>query len=97
MKTVSVTVQFPAFALPDWLSQEQINQIVQTYIDEAFDPNILAIKWCAEDVLEVAPDFTEEQVWATLQHIEQNHDATIGVNWDVIEYAADVIRSRFGG
>lgn len=49
----------------------------------------ISITWSTEDVLSVRPDLTEKQADAVLDVLEGNHDASIGVNWDAIEAAAD--------
>ena len=49
----------------------------------------LADDWHVEDVLNVRPDLTEDQCIGVLQFLEDNFDANNGINWDVIEYAAD--------
>lgn len=48
----------------------------------------VSIKWNVEDVLEVRPDLTEEQAFAVLRSVESNHDANIGINWDVLTCVA---------
>jgi hypothetical protein len=49
----------------------------------------IAAGWSIEDVQEIRPDLTDEQAWEVLQAVERNHDATIGINWDVLDYHAD--------
>ena len=44
--------------------------------------------WYTDDVLAVAPHLTEEQAYEVLLEIRQNHDAEVGVNWDVIRETA---------
>ena len=50
----------------------------------------IAIKWSTNDVLSRAEDMgveiTGEQADEILQNVFGNHDATIGVNWEVIEF-----------
>jgi hypothetical protein len=53
----------------------------------------IAKVWMVEDVLSIRPDLTEEQAWEVLQVAERRHDATIGINWDVLDYHA---QSLFG-
>ena len=52
---------------------------MKTYID---------IRWCIEDVLQCAKDnhikLTKKEASAVLEYLEHKHDATIGINWDVI-------------
>ncbi len=49
----------------------------------------ISIEWCIDDVKEVRPDLDDEQAWDVLQMVKDNHDATIGISWDTLEYAAD--------
>ena len=49
----------------------------------------IAAGWSIEDVQEIRPDLTDEQAWDVLQAVLQHHDATIGINWDVLQYHAD--------
>jgi hypothetical protein len=44
----------------------------------------IALIWCIQDVLAVRPDLSAEQAWDVLQAAERRHDATIGINWDVL-------------
>jgi hypothetical protein len=50
----------------------------------------IAIKWCTEDVLWQAEqldlELTENQADDILESLENKHDASIGINWDVISY-----------
>ena len=48
----------------------------------------IALIWSVEDVQEVRPDLTNEQAWEVLQQVKSDHDATIGVNWETLEWAA---------
>lgn len=45
--------------------------------------------WWVEDVKEVAPKLTKAQCREVLEAAHDNHDATIGVNWDVLAYHAE--------
>lgn len=53
------------------------------------------IKWSTDDVLWRAEDMnvkiTEEQADDVLSLLESNHDANVGINWDVIDYYIGVI------
>ena len=57
------------------------------------DRKEIASVWMIDDVLEIRPDLTEEQAWDVLREAERRHDATIGINWDVLHYHA---QSLFG-
>jgi hypothetical protein len=51
----------------------------------------IAAIWSIQDVQEVRPDLTEEQCWEVLQATRRYHDATIGINWDVLGCHADLL------
>jgi hypothetical protein len=57
----------------------------------------IASIWSIEDVQEVRPDLTEEQAWEVLQQVERGHDATIGINWDVLSCHADQLDDEAPG
>jgi len=50
----------------------------------------IAIRWHLKDVQSVRPDLSDEQASIVLNRLENNHDATIGINWEVIEIVADI-------
>ena len=59
----------------------------------------IAIKWCTEDVLWQADnldiELTEEQAEDILESLGEGHDASIGINWDVISfYIEDYLRKE---
>jgi hypothetical protein len=49
----------------------------------------IGIVWSIDDVLSVRPNLSKEQASHVLIHLKKHHDATVGINWDVIEAAAD--------
>ncbi|MEZ6143809.1 MAG: hypothetical protein R3B84_24855 [Zavarzinella sp.] len=49
----------------------------------------IAIVWQIEDVREVRPDLSNDQCWQVLQACKRYHDASVGINWDVIRSTAD--------
>lgn len=49
----------------------------------------ITIHWDIEDVKSIAPTLTDQEAQAVLDRVKANHDATIGVNWDVISQAVD--------
>jgi hypothetical protein len=48
----------------------------------------IAIIWSVEDVMMECDWLTEDQALEVLHDIDHNHDATIGINWEVINYNA---------
>lgn len=70
------------------------------FTSEPNEPNIhsilarrrqIAVVWSVEDVLEVRPDLTPDQAWEVLEEARNDHDATIGINWDVLDCHADML------
>lgn len=54
-------------------------------------PDHITIVWSVDDVLNVAPDLSEEQARQVLQVVREEHDADVGITWDVIADAADIV------
>ena len=52
------------------------------------DEGQIAIIWSLEDVLMECDWLTEEQGLDVLHSLDDNHDATIGINWEVIRDSA---------
>ena len=49
----------------------------------------IAIIWSVEDVMQECDWLTEDQALEVLHSIDHNHDATIGINWEVNHYNAE--------
>ena len=47
--------------------------------------------WQVSDVRGRRPDLDDEQCWEVLRSIERNHNAEVGINWDVIDFVADTL------
>ena len=45
----------------------------------------ISIIWEVNDILIQNPLLTRKEAMDVLEHIDNNHDANIGVNWDTIE------------
>ena len=54
----------------------------------------IAIVWSVEDVMQECDWLTREQALEVLHHLDHNHDATIGINWEVIYYNAQWMYPR---
>lgn len=54
------------------------------------DRKQIAVIWSVEDVQSVRPDLTAQQAWEVLQHCRRSHDATIGINWEVLEVVSGI-------
>lgn len=48
----------------------------------------ITITWSDEDVFSVRPDLNQEQARQVLDAVLKNHDAQIGINWDVLTVTA---------
>jgi hypothetical protein len=60
-----------------------------------FDPETqIAIIWDVEDVAEVRPGLTDEQAVGVLRLAKKHHDATTGVNWEVLDRWSDFFLKR---
>ena len=61
------------------------------------DEDTIVIAWNVEDVLSIAPDLTVEDARDVLNMALCNHDANIGINWDVLEMWAGYARNTANG
>jgi hypothetical protein len=51
----------------------------------------LTDEWHIEDVQSVRDELNQEQCEAVLEAIVKNHDACVGINWDVIEDTIELL------
>ena len=49
----------------------------------------IATIWSIEDVQCVRSGLTDDQAWEVLQRVRKCHDATIGINWDLLKIHAE--------
>jgi hypothetical protein len=54
----------------------------------------IEISWHVDDVKEVRPDLTNDQAREVLAQAKHRHDASIGINWDVLAIHADDLFPR---
>ncbi len=52
----------------------------------------IAIIWSVEDVQEMDDSLDYDQAIKVLESLKKNHDATIGINWDVISDTITIMR-----
>jgi hypothetical protein len=48
----------------------------------------ISISWHVDDVLEQCPSLSRVEALDVLHTLKHRHDATIGINWEVIEIVA---------
>lgn len=67
---------------------------IERYMEEY--PNMLYSAWHIDDVkrMEGYEDLTDDEAREVLRRAQDNHDATIGINWDVLEVYADEVKSE---
>jgi hypothetical protein len=63
-------------------------------IDENSDENSIEIIWNIEDVFDLDETITVEQARQALFLADVNHDASIGINWDVLRYWIDEVKYK---
>ena len=51
----------------------------------------IAIIWSVEDIKTQCPWLSDDDAYEVLCRLDQKHDATIGINWDVIDITADIM------
>lgn len=54
-------------------------------------PDTISITWGISDVKEVRPDLTDKQAREVLSEAKRKHDASIGINWEVLEVVAEYL------
>jgi hypothetical protein len=54
----------------------------------------IAILWHIDDVKSIADDLTNEECREVLRRAKRNHDANIGINWEVLKVWADQVREE---
>lgn len=55
---------------------------------EAVDAERISITWYVEDILLKCPVLNRKEAIEVLRALKCTHDASIGINWDVIESVA---------
>jgi len=68
----------------EWLEAKMTKKI------EIADDEI-AIIWSVEDIKTQCPWLSDDDAYEVLCRLDQKHDATIGINWDVIDVTADIM------
>jgi len=48
----------------------------------------ISIEWHIDDVLEIRPDLDDRKAMNVLNMVMRKHDATVGVNWEVLDFWA---------
>jgi hypothetical protein len=56
--------------------------------------NAIYVEWHISDVKDNHEGLTDDQCREVLQRVKYNHDANIGINWDVIDATVNQLFSR---
>ena len=51
----------------------------------------IAVVWSIEDVQSIRAELNDQQAWEVLNAANRHHDATIGINWDVLACHAEIL------
>lgn len=68
-----------------------LRNALEAFENGAGNKNSIFIEWCVDDVQDVRPDLDDDQALEVLEFVKDNHDATIGVTWETLQYAADLL------
>jgi hypothetical protein len=49
---------------------------------------VIGLLWNIDDVRSLRPDLDDDQAWSVLQRVDDQKDATLGITWDTLEWAA---------
>ena len=71
-------------ALSDKFS-EQIAALLELNAKDIIERDWINCRWHVEDVLDIRPYLTREQARDVLRKVGDNHNAELGINWDVLE------------
>ena len=51
----------------------------------------ISIEWHIDDVLDIRPDLDDRKAMNVLNMVMRKHDATVGVNWEVLDTWASIL------
>ncbi len=75
---------------------ETIFRMTSGYGGEIFH-DLLYITWSIEGVKKMEPSLTEKQCGDVLSELGREHDANIGINWEVISTTIEMMNSTIIG
>ncbi len=82
--------------------QRQNAETAAGYIDDLINGDMIASYWTIDDVKSLQGDeddfteeerITDEEARQVLKAADHYHDATIGINWEVLQAHLDMVRS----
>ena len=69
----------------------QVIQDLHCELERRPNANWIFLAWHVDDVRSERPHLTEDQGREVLRNLRRNHDANIGINWEVIDVVADIL------
>lgn len=69
-----------SMGLPDGRQEVRISPVDHSETGKKF-----GVTWCADDIRSLGYECTDEQAEELLDTAVSKHDATVGINWDVLE------------
>lgn len=60
-------------------------------------PDTIEISWHIDDILELDKGLSKNEAREILQMAKKYHDATIGINWDVLRCHIDYYKRNYRG
>ena len=70
---------------------EQMGYAVVNSLSSDRDNKKISIEWHIDDVLEIRPDLDDRKAMNVLNMVMRKHDATVGVNWEVLDTWASIL------
>ena len=72
------------------------DQKVRYLINRLFSPDWMAIYWHISDIQDAAGDLpmSAEDAREILEELDEDHNANVGINWDVINVCVDAWRKE---
>lgn len=85
-------------ALLEISGRTHVSDLTRLARDGAVDSDEYALAvWCVDDVLELAENkgitLSRDEALEVMDSVGRNHDAEIGINWDVISHWIDIVVS----
>jgi hypothetical protein len=94
MKTHNLAVYLSGYINEELARGNEIDVYTLRNAIEAFEGGAgvnhsIFIEWCIDDVKTVRPDLDDDQAFEVLEMVKDDHDASLGITWNTLEYAAD--------
>ena len=80
--------------MADRVEFDELSEVVKKEEDSKDDPDEVSFSWCTDDVMEECKWLTKIQAREILHLCKRKHDASIGMNWDVIKVHAEHLYSE---